>query len=121
MLVPTSDGIESKLVSREWPEPALRPRLAVVLDARVADLVLTNASVYTMDADVPTAAAVAITGARITAVCQTVEEARDYVGDATRVIDLEGAFVTPGIIDGPVYFNREGELINDDKLMTVLD
>jgi len=86
-----------------------------------ADLVLTNAVVYTMDAAVPTAAAVAITGTRITAVCQTVEEAREYIGDATRVIDLEGAFVTPGIIDGHVHFNRSGELINDANLMTVSD
>ena len=86
-----------------------------------ADLVLTNAFVYTMDADAPTAAAVAITGTRITAVCQTAEEAREYIGDATRVIDLEGAFVTPGIIDGHVHFNRSGELINDANLMTVSD
>lgn len=86
-----------------------------------ADLVLTNAVVYTMDAAVPTAAAVAITGTRITAVCQTAEEAREYIGDATRVIDLEGAFVTPGIIDGHVHFNRSGELINDANLMTVSD
>ena len=86
-----------------------------------ADMVLTNAVVYTMDAAVPTAAAVAITGTRITAVCQTAEEAREYIGDATRVIDLEGAFVTPGIIDGHVHFNRSGELINDANLMTVSD
>jgi predicted amidohydrolase YtcJ len=86
-----------------------------------ADLVLTNAFVYTMDADVPTAAAVAITGTKITAVCQTAEEAGEYIGGATRVIDLEGAFVTPGIIDGHVHFNRSGELINDANLMTVSD
>ncbi|MFA9454262.1 MAG: amidohydrolase family protein, partial [Candidatus Aminicenantaceae bacterium] len=86
-----------------------------------ADLVLTNASVYTMDPDMPTAAAVAVTGTKITAVCQTAEEAQKYIGDATRVIDLQGAFVTPGIIDGHVHFNRSGELINDANLMTVSD
>ncbi len=86
-----------------------------------ADLVLTNALVYTMDPGRPTAAAVAVTGTKITAVCQTAEEAREYIGAATRVIDLEGAFVTPGIIDGHVHFNRSGGLINDANLMTVSD
>jgi predicted amidohydrolase YtcJ len=54
-------------------------------------------------------------------VCQTAEEAQKYIGDSTRVIDLQGAFVTPGIIDGHVHFNRSGELINDANLMTVSD
>jgi len=86
-----------------------------------ADLVLTNASVHTMNPDMPTAAAVAVTGTRITAVCQTAEEAQKYIGDSTRVIDLQGAMVTPGIIDGHIHFNRSGALINDANLMTVSD
>jgi len=86
-----------------------------------ADLVLTNGTVYTLDQEKPRAEALAVTGNQIVAVCATSQEAEQYIGDATRTIDLQGAFVTPGIIDGHVHFNRSGALINDANLMTVSD
>ena len=86
-----------------------------------ADLVLKNGIVWTANPDNPQAAGVAVTGNRITAVCGTDEEADNYIGEATKVIDLQGKFVTPGIIDGHVHFNRAGALINDANLMTVSD
>jgi predicted amidohydrolase YtcJ len=63
----------------------------------------------------------AVTDTTITALGQTNEEILPYVGEDTRVIDLQGKFVTPGIIDGHVHFNRAGALINDANLMTVSD
>jgi predicted amidohydrolase YtcJ len=86
-----------------------------------ADLVLTNGTVYTVNPEQPFAEALAVTGKTITAVLESGEEAEKYIGESTRVIDLEGQFVTPGIIDGHVHFNRAGALINDANLMTVAD
>jgi len=86
-----------------------------------ADLVLLNGDIYTVDPDNPEARALVITGNKIIAVCKEDKEARKYIGDKTTVIDLEGKFVTPGIIDGHVHFNRAGALINDANLMTVSD
>ncbi len=86
-----------------------------------ADLVLLNGDVYTVDPSMPEARAVVITGNRITAVLKSNRKAKKYVGEGTRVIDLEGKFVTPGMIDGHVHYGRAGALINDANLMTVSD
>ncbi len=86
-----------------------------------ADLVLINGEIFTVDADNPWASALVITGNTITAVCKGDNQARKYIGEGTRVIDLDGKFVTPGIIDGHVHYNRAGALINDANLMMVSD
>ena len=86
-----------------------------------ADIVLLNGEVYTMETSHEWARAVVITGNKISAVLDSDGEARKYVGEGTRVVDLGGDFVVPGFIDGHVHFNRAGELINDANLMTVAD
>jgi predicted amidohydrolase YtcJ len=86
-----------------------------------ADLILTKGIIYTMNPEMPQGEALVITGNTITAVCAAAQEAEKYIGPETRTIDLQGAFVTPGIIDGHIHFNRSGELINDANLMTVSD
>ncbi|MDH4196611.1 MAG: amidohydrolase [Candidatus Aminicenantes bacterium] len=86
-----------------------------------ADLVLLNGDIYTVDAGMPRATALAVGGDRILAVLADDEAARRYIGDATKVIDLCGAWVVPGTIDGHVHFNAAGALINDANLMTVSD
>lgn len=86
-----------------------------------ADLVLVNGAVYTMEPDQPWAAAVVITGNKITAVLGEGEDTSPYVGPDTSVIDLRGNFVVPGFIDGHVHFNSAGSLILDANLMTVAD
>ena len=86
-----------------------------------ADLVLLNGTIWTVDAHNPKATALVLSGNKITAVCQSDKEAENYVGDETEVFDLNGQFVTPGIIDGHVHFNRAGALINDANLMMVSD
>ncbi len=84
-----------------------------------ADLILTNGEVYTMEENQPWAAAVAITGNKITAVLDKDQPIKPYTGPNTKVIDLEGKFVVPGFIDGHVHFNSAGALINDANLMKV--
>jgi predicted amidohydrolase YtcJ len=86
-----------------------------------ADLVLINGDFFTADTDNPSAKALAITGSTITAVLMDDTKVEKYIGDQTEVIDLKGKFVTPGIIDGHVHFNRAGSLIIDANLMTVSD
>ena len=86
-----------------------------------ADIVLLNGSIYTADPSHSSARALAVQGNRIVAVCETEREARKHLGPETRVIDLKGKFVLPGIIDAHVHFNRAGALINDANLMTVAD
>jgi len=86
-----------------------------------AGLVLLNGDIHTVNPDNPEARALVIKGNKIEAVCQKDRKAKRYIGEGTRVIDLEGKFVLPGIIDAHVHFNRAGELINDANLMTVSD
>lgn len=86
-----------------------------------ADLVLRNGDVYTMEAAMPWARGVAIRGNVIAAVFATDEEADDYIGPSTRVIDLAGRFVVPGFIDAHTHFASAGALVNDVNLMTVSD
>lgn len=84
-----------------------------------ADLVLMNGEIFTADVDNPSAKALAITGNKITAVLLDNARVKEHIGDKTEIIDLGGKFVTPGIIDGHVHFNRAGSLIIDANLMMV--
>ncbi|HEV3469419.1 MAG TPA: amidohydrolase [Pyrinomonadaceae bacterium] len=72
-----------------------------------ADLVITNASVRTMDARRPSAEAVAVSGNRVVAVGSS-EEIRRLAGPRTRVIDAGGALVLPGFNDAHVHFLTGG-------------
>ncbi len=86
-----------------------------------ADLVLINGEVYTMEPEHPWANTIVITGNKITTVFDNPEDAKQYIGSKTRVIDLKGKFVLPGFIDAHVHFNNAGALINDANLLTVSD
>jgi predicted amidohydrolase YtcJ len=86
-----------------------------------ADLVLLNGDIYTVNPDQPQARALVIRGNQIAAVCPQDGAAQTYIGPKTRVIDLNGQFVLPGIIDGHVHFNQAGALINGANLLTVSD
>ncbi len=77
-------------------------------DGPKADLVLTGGRVVTMDESLPEAEAVAVAGSRIVAV-GSVEEIAAWIGDTTRVIDLEGRLLSPGFIEGHGHFLGLGE------------
>ncbi|MDX1578796.1 MAG: amidohydrolase [Gemmatimonadota bacterium] len=83
-----------------------------------ADLILVNGDVYTLDADRPTAEAIAIRGDRI-ALLGSDEEVLALAGSDTRVIDLGGAFVTPGFNDGHVHVESTGALLVGVNLLEV--
>ena len=83
-----------------------------------ADLVLINGDVYTLDDARPAAEAVAVRGEHIVVVGSNAE-AEALVGRDTRVIDLDGAFVSPGFNDGHVHVESTGALIVGVNLLEV--
>ena len=72
-----------------------------------ADLILRNARVITVDEDFTVAGAIAIQGERILAVGADADMDA-LAGAATRVIDVGGKAVVPGLIDGHAHMDREG-------------
>lgn len=83
-----------------------------------ADLVLINGDVYTLDEARPAAEAIAVRGEHI-AVVGSNAQAQALVGPDTRVIDLDGAFVSPGFNDGHVHVESTGALIVGVNLLEV--
>jgi predicted amidohydrolase YtcJ len=75
-----------------------------------ADLILTHARVYTVDADFTVAEAIAIKDHRILAVGSAEEIAEEYASSQER--DLEGKFVYPGWIDAHCHFFGYGMNLN---------
>jgi hypothetical protein len=75
-----------------------------------AELVIRGGTVLTMDPIRPRAEAVAVAGGRIVAV----GDARDIdklVGPATRVVDLAGGTLTPGLVDGHCHLYGLGKAL----------
>ncbi len=74
----------------------------------IADLVLTNGRVVTVDAEHPEAEAVAVMGDTIVAVGASAKIAA-FIGEDTRVIDLDGKLAIPGFIEGHGHFLGLGQ------------
>lgn len=86
----------------------------------VADLVLINGHVVTMDSSQTTANALAVSDNTIMEVGSK-SEIRSYIGDQTKVLDLEGSLALPGFIDNHTHFERAGELLLGINLLEVSD
>jgi predicted amidohydrolase YtcJ len=71
--------------------------------AETADVILTNARIWTGDRVNPQAEVVAIAGDRIVAV-GSASAVRRYSGRSTRTVDLKRRFVMPGFNDSHVHF-----------------
>ena len=72
-----------------------------------ADLVFKNGNIYTVNERQPTAEAVAVKGDRIVFVGSS-RNAQTYVGKNTRVIDLKGATMMPGMTDAHHHLSGVG-------------
>ena len=97
---------------------ALPASCLVVLQAQQpasapADLVLVNGNVLTVDAADSVARGVAIRNGTIVAV-GSVDRVRSFVGSGTRVMDLGGRTVTPGLIDSHVHFSEAAAMYTID-------
>lgn len=76
--------------------------LATPSRAQDADLIVTNARIYTVDASRPLVDAMVVRGGRIVFTGPTMG-AMTMKGPATRVLDLGGRTVIPGMIDAHVH------------------
>jgi len=92
----------------------------IVAQAEPADLILHSGRLWTGDDATPYAEALAIRGNEIVRVGSD-DEVMALRGEATRVVDLDGRFVTPGFIDNHTHFNRAGELLLGVNLLAVSD
>lgn len=73
-----------------------------------ADIIITNARIYTVDAKHPWAEALAISSERITAVGNK-KDVEKLKGPDTKIIDAQGKLVLPGFVDCHIHF-MEGSL-----------
>lgn len=78
-------------------------------DTNYADLVFVNGTIHTVEDGIGTVEAIAIDADTILFV-GTGEEATDFIGEETEVIDLNGATVIPGFTDSHAHFLGLGEL-----------
>lgn len=97
-----------KHLSSYFAVSMLAPMLLVAQGA--ADLVLTNGRIYTVDNARPVVTALAARGGRILFVGSDAE-ARALATGSTRVIDLHGATVVPGIIDAHAHLLGLGQML----------
>lgn len=81
-------------------------------EQKVADTIFINGNIYTVDADNPTASAIAVKGERILKVGSD-QEIQKFSNEQTKIIDLNNQFVMPGFIEGHGHFSGLGQsLIN---------
>ncbi|KAI3844212.1 hypothetical protein MKX03_032283 [Papaver bracteatum] len=95
-------SIPTTTTERWW---SLKSRLSSSLE--VADLVVTNAVIYTSDSSLPFAQAMAIRHGRIIRI-GTHSSVQDLLRLGTKEIDLNGKIVVPGFIDSHVHFISGG-------------
>ncbi|MFL6212493.1 MAG: amidohydrolase [Blastocatellia bacterium] len=80
----------------------------VYSQADSADTVFTNGNVYTVNERAPRAEAIAVKGDRIIFVGSN-NDAKKYIGSRTRVVDLKGQTVVPGLTDAHCHLSGIGE------------
>jgi predicted amidohydrolase YtcJ len=93
----------------------LVPAFAPAQSKPAADLIITNAKVWTVDKSHPTAGAVAVLRDRITAVGSN-QEMAGWRGPKTQVIDANGKLLLPGFNDAHVHFVSGGKQLDSIQL-----
>ena len=91
------------------------PILMICQQKPAADVIITNARVWTVDPERPTAEAVAIIKDRIVAV-GTAAEMDQWRGSSTQEIDGAGKLLLPGFNDAHVHFRSGGEQLGNVDL-----
>ena len=80
--------------------------------ATVADMVLINGTIATVDEKNPSVEAIAFKADRIIQLGTTVD-IQKLVGETTEVVDLKGNFAMPGIIEGHGHFSSIGTTLQN--------
>jgi predicted amidohydrolase YtcJ len=86
---------------------------APLADAQIADWLLTNSRIYTVDPARPSASQLAIKDGRILAVGDDLSR---HAGPSTRRTDLKGATVVPGFIDSHAHLENFGDMLENFDL-----
>jgi predicted amidohydrolase YtcJ len=73
-------------------------------DSQKADLIITDASIWTGNSNQPRAEAMAVRGGLVLDLGTNAEILKFCKGRATQVVSLKGKFVTPGFIDSHLHF-----------------
>ena len=81
---------------------ALATSTSLAQDRQIADLIVTNGRIYTVDDSRPLAQAMAIAGGKILFVGSD-RGARVFAGPSTTAIDLAGRTVIPGMVDAHAH------------------
>jgi len=89
-------------------------------EATGPDLIIVNAIVHTGQLDRPRAAAMAVTGGRVTALGSRAE-IEALAGAPTEVIDAQGAAVTPGFVDSHIHVRTGARLVTGVDLYGIPD
>jgi hypothetical protein len=90
------------------PGIALGEKGTAAFDPRYADLVVLNATVYTVDSSMPRAEAFAVKDSRFVFVGGSAE-AKAFIGKSTRTLDAKQMTIVPGFID--CHNHAEGETL----------
>lgn len=80
-----------------------------------ADLIITNAKIWTVDKSRPNAEALAVLGERIVAVGSSAE-VDTWHGPQTKVLDAQGKLLLPGFNDAHVHFVDGGDQLQSVQL-----
>src|SRR5438445_13231882 len=80
-----------------------------------ADLIVTNARIYTVDDSHPFVSALAVRGGRV-AFVGSVREAMLLRGPSTRVLDATGSTIIPGMTDAHAHLFGLGEFLRSIDL-----
>jgi predicted amidohydrolase YtcJ len=95
-------------------------------EKQTATLLIHGGPIYTVDSVQPVVEAVAVQGNRIL-FSGSLEEAEKYKGEQTRVLNLEGKTMTPGLIEGHGHFMGLGyneldlDLMNTTSYQEIVD
>lgn len=91
--------------------------LCSIVNAQVADTIYTNGKIYTVNDTQQWAEAVAIKDGKFIAV-GSANDVKAVTGDSTKVVDLGGKFVLPGLHDQHVHIEQayKGEILGEQLL-----
>ena len=116
-------GSASRLLVAGLLAAIAMPQRASAQQAGTPDLMLVNGRIHTMDARTTVAEAIAVRDGRIIAV-GTSDTIKPLAGAGTRVIDLAGKTVVPGLIDTHAHFKAAGfgdYVVDMSRAKTVAD